>query len=373
MDSLPRVVLLAFDGLPLACLRPSVMPNLMRLAVGGGIAPGGGRSNFPSTTYPGFASLLTGAAPVRTGIRTTSSQAGAVPGWAGTDRCQVPTLIHVAKGAGLRVGAVMGDHKLQRVLMLDEIDEVWPPRATVPTGTELDAHGYPTNAAIRDRVVEAALDPDLDLVFVHLNETDTLGHDLGPTAPETVRCARQADAIVGEMVEALAPDWDRTLIAVASDHDMSTRLPLPPIDPTSAHECAGLIDDWIPDGAAAWIRLMPGADTHMAIKHLGCLDGVEAWRWRKPNMLLLLAQPGRTFAAPWIPDAGIHGSLCTGRTVAIVGGGHPDVGAIAESLEARAPKLQDWAPTLADVLGIELPAADGFDMLGACSELQPAG
>jgi hypothetical protein len=101
----------------------------------------------------------------------------------------------------------------------------------------------------------------------------------------------------------------------------------------------------------------------MAIKLFSSLEGVEGWRWREPSTLLLLAAPGRVFAAPRIADAGIHGSTSTARTLAMVGGGHPFVPRFAQAIEERPPRLQDWAPTLAAVLDLELPMAEGLNML----------
>jgi hypothetical protein len=372
MTPKPRVVLLAFDGFPLRSFRETITPNLWKLGVNGGYAQDGGQSGLPATTYPGFASLLSGASPSRTGVRTTARRPGAVPGWAGSDTIRVPTILHAAREAGLVTAAVMGDHKLQRVLRLDEMDRVWPPEGRVPEGTELDAHGYPTNAAIRDRILDAAFDPEVDLLFVHLNETDTIGHDLGPNDPRTVACARAADRIAGELLEVLAPEWHRTMIAVVSDHDMTTRLPLAPIDPTAGPDCAGLADDWIADGCAAWVRLAPGADFHMAIKHFAAVEGVAAWRWRDPNILLLLAETGRVFAAPHIHLGGVHGSISTTRTLAIVGGGHPDVPVVARAISVRPPQLKDWAPTIAAVLDLDLPDAEGRN-LAAVEALESAG
>ena len=372
MADRPRIVLLAFDGFPLHAFKPTLTPNLWRLGLGGGTAPEGGRSGLPSTTYPSFASLVTGISSKKTGIRTTAHREHTVPGWAGLDRLPFPTIVHVARDAGLQVAVVMGDQKLQRVLRLDDIERAWPPAGIVPDGTELDAHGYPTNAAIRPHVLEVVADRDVDLAFVHINETDTLGHDLGPGSLATLECVRAADAIVGEVLDALAPDWDRTVVAVTSDHDMIRRLPYPAIDPAASRDCAGLVDDWIADGCAAWLRLTAGVDAHMAISRLAALDGVEGWRWREPNVLLLLAAPGRVFSAPWVPPNGIHGSTSTAQTLAIVGGGHPAVPDIAASIIGRSPRLQDWAPTMAGLLGIELPDADGIDLLER-SELASAG
>ena len=303
----------------------------------------------------------------KTGVRTTARRPGAVPGWAGADLILVPTILHRAVDSGLRAAAVMGDHVLARVLRFDALEGTWPPNATPPAGTELDAHGYPTNAAIRDHVLAAVADPSLDLLFIHLNETDTIGHDLGPNDPATAACVHAADVLLGEIVDALRPDWDRTVIAVTSDHDMARRLPLPPIDPSAGRESAGLIDDWIADGSAAWVRLQSGVDPHVAINRFSGLEGVDGWRWRQPSTLLLLAAQGRVFAAPRVPAAGIHGSAATARTLAVVGGGHPAVDRIGRALEQRSPLLQDWAPTLACVLGIDLPAADGLNMLEAAA------
>jgi hypothetical protein len=46
-----------------------------------------------------------------------------------------------------------------------------------------------------------------------------------------------------------------------------------------------------------------------------------------------------------------------------VGGGNPVVPEMAAWIEARPPRLQDWAPTIAGLLGIELPEADGLALV----------
>jgi hypothetical protein len=58
--------------------------------------------------------------------------------------------------------------------------------------------------------------------------------------------------------------------------------------------------------------------------------------------------------------------------MAIVGGGHPAVPAIAVSIRERAPRLRDWAPTLACLLNVNLPDAEGLDLTEA-SRLELAG
>jgi hypothetical protein len=75
------------------------------------------------------------------------------------------------------------------------------------------------------------------------------------------------------------------------------------------------------------------------------------------------AKPGRIFAAPRYSAGGFHGAPITARTVALVGGGHPAVRQIAETIAARRPHLADWAPTIAHVLGIDLGRVDGLNLL----------
>ena len=61
MPDQPKIVILAFDGFPLTAFGLPLTPNMWRLGEEGGFAPDGGRTGLPSTTYPSFATLLTGA------------------------------------------------------------------------------------------------------------------------------------------------------------------------------------------------------------------------------------------------------------------------------------------------------------------------
>jgi len=347
----------AFDGFPLQALDERRTPNLWRLSESGGRAPEGGRSGVPSTTYPGFISLLTGCSRSVSGVRTTARKRDAVPGWAGSDVSLVPTILHEAREAGLRAVGIFGDHKLIAVAGLDASPDVWPPHGDVPSDVELDAHGYPANGAVLPHLLEAVADPEVALTFCHFNETDTLGHDLGPAAPETIASTRAADAAVGRMLEALGTEWERTIVMVVSDHDMEARSPEPPIDLAPAMD--GPICDWIADGSAAFARLAIGVDHDAAIATLRRFDGIAGWRSYDPDVLLLLAAPGRVFAAPRLHPGGTHGSRSTSRTLAVVGGGHPFAPVIGRAIETTPPRLRDWAPTIASILSLDLPAADG--------------
>jgi arylsulfatase A-like enzyme len=362
-----RVLLLALDGFPHGAVTAERTPVLHALAAAGGRAPGGGVAALPATTYPGFASLLTGCEPARHRVRTTSHRPGAVPGWAGRRRVAVPTLAATAAAAGLEVAAVLGDHHLHRVLRLGSLTR-WPAGGHIPRGTALDAHGYPTNAAVLEPLLEVAAEPGWRLLFAHLNEVDTLGHDLGPEDPATVSAQRATDMVVGEVLEALRAGragragWSRTLVVVVSDHGMEATIARPRIrlDPTD-RRLAPWIEDAIGDGGAAWARVRPGLDPAAAGARLGELDGVEGWSVEGTRRLLLTAQTGRSFGRR--EGGGVHGGPGTAATIAIVGGGHPAVPQLARAIAGRPPRLADWAPTIASILGIALPGSDGVDLL----------
>ncbi len=364
-----RVLLLALDGFPHDALTAERAPVLAGLAATGGRAPDGGIAALPATTYPGFASLLTGCEPARHGVRTTSHRPGAVPGWAGRRRVAVPTLAAAVATAGLEAAAVVGDHHLHRVLRLGNLTR-WPAGGEVPEGTARDAHGYPVNAAVREPLLRVAAEPGWRLLFAHLNEVDTLGHDLGPGHPDTVAAQRATDVLAGELLDAVRPSWSRTVVIVVSDHGMEAaagrpRVLLEPSDP----DLAPWIEDLIADGGAAWARVRHGVDPGAAGARLAEVDGVGGWSVAGRRRLLLTARAGRSFASR--AGGGIHGGPGTAGTVAIVGGGHPAVAGLAPAIGARPPRLADWAPTIASLLGIALPAVDGADLARGVSS--PAG
>lgn len=352
-----RVLLLGLDGFPPETLSPEATPVLWALGESGGRAGEGGIAALPATTYPGFASLLTGASMARHGVRTTHRRRGAVPGWAGRRRVRVPTLLHAAREAGLGAAAVLGDQHLHEVLRLGSLTR-WPARGVVPARALRDAHGYPVNAAVRGPLLAALAEPGWSVLFAHLNEADTLGHDLGPDASATRAIREATDALVGEALDVLRPGWARTLVLVVSDHGMAAVGTAPPVDLEAlvADPACG-VGDWIGDAAAGWARVARGADRDAAAAACAAVDGVSSVTPVGRRRLLLIGEPGREFAAAHA--AGTHGGPATSRTVAIAGGGLAAAVAIGARIAAVPPRLEDWAPTIASVLGFALPDAEG--------------
>jgi hypothetical protein len=293
----------------------------------------------------------------------TGERPGAVPGWAGQQVVAVPTILALAASGGRRVRSVVGDHNLVRVLRLAEAGPSWPADDHAPAGVELDGHGYATNAGTREPLVDAAKDVEVDLLFAHLNEADTLGHDLGPLAAATLAVVAETDALVAELIAALEPTWDRTIVLISSDHDMEPRTANPAVRLIGPGPLDGLADGVAPDGGAALVRL--AADRTVA--------DVDAALADDPRIALVedagagIAVVG--CAAGWTIDGsnphrgGEHGGPATARTIALVAGGHPAVAGIRRTFAAGPPALVDWAPTIAELFGVSGGAFDGVSLL----------
>ncbi|MEA2635260.1 MAG: hypothetical protein QOH92_2027, partial [Chloroflexota bacterium] len=248
--------MLGLDGFPHRAIGPQLTPRLWDLARRGGRAPDGGITDLPSSTDPGFCSLLTGCKPATHGVLTTSWRFARLPDWAGAETPRVPSIFDACRAAGVRTAAVVADDR--GLLCTGSADVRWPPGGVIPPATALDTHGYPVNAAVLPRLLEAIGDSSLGFVFGHINEADTVGHDHGPESEAARACYRATDQVVGLVLDAVASRWADTVIVIVSDHDMQPRDSSPPVDPMVDHD--GGWDAYIPDGGSALIHLNPGVD-----------------------------------------------------------------------------------------------------------------
>jgi arylsulfatase A-like enzyme len=244
-------------------------------------------------------------------------------------------------------------------------DEHWPPDGVLADDVERDGHGYAADEEVLTRLLPLLARSDIDLVVAHLNEPDTFGHVHGPDSDDAHDGYRATDARVGVIVDALRAAWDDTVLLVVSDHDQETAGPDDPIDLYAPAQAVGARLRCIPEGNGATVW----GDDPTSGAWLDAVDGVaghaEAW----PGARVVWAEPGRWFALPpgfdlGPPDRGHHGGATTRAQVAIAAGGHPATQAVCRSLRAREPQAADWAPTVAALLDVELPAASGSSLLG---------
>ncbi|TMF24166.1 MAG: hypothetical protein E6I31_04270, partial [Chloroflexi bacterium] len=124
-----RVVLLGLDGFPHRAISPGLTPRMWALAEAGGRAAAGGITDLPSSTDPGFCSLLTGCYPRTHGVRTTSWRYARLPDWAGVETPRVPTIFDACRTAGIRSTAVVGDDR--GLLATGAASRRWPPNGVI--------------------------------------------------------------------------------------------------------------------------------------------------------------------------------------------------------------------------------------------------
>src|SRR2546423_3781770 len=178
-------------------------------------------TDLPSSTDPGFCSLLTGCHPPRPGVRTPSWRYAKLPDWVGSETPRVPTIFDACRRSGIGSAAIVGDDR--GLLATGAADYRWPSDGVVPPGSALDAHGYPANSEILPRVLQALDNDDYGLVFAHFNESDTVGHDHGPESDAARDCYIATDRVIGQVLNAVRRRWADTIVVIVSDHDMQPR------------------------------------------------------------------------------------------------------------------------------------------------------
>ncbi|MCI0486151.1 MAG: alkaline phosphatase family protein [Blastocatellia bacterium] len=418
------VVLISIDGLQPAYVIEAdkhglKIPNLRRLLVEGAHASGV-RPALPTVTYPNHTTMVTGVSPARHGIIANTpfdplskNQGGWY--WYAED-IRVPTLWDACASAGLATASVdwpvtvganityniaqywragtPDDLKIIRALstpgLLTEAERALGP---YPEGNDYTLAADRRRAAFNVFLLEQKKPRFLTCYFSGL---DTEQHSSGPYSRETFAALEEIDELVGEVRKAAEKTGGgRAVICVVSDHgfvrtDRAVHI-------NSALREAGLIqfDDkgkvkswqayaWNSGGSAAVMLENPKDDearkkAEEALKRLAggtdkavhqVLDQSEI---RKsggfPGAAFVVClsagfRTGGNLQGPSVTAeraAGTHG-YCPeikemDATFLIAGSGVPSGRALGRI------DMRDVAPTLAALLGIALPSAEGRDLL----------
>jgi predicted AlkP superfamily pyrophosphatase or phosphodiesterase len=356
-----KVVLLVLDAQPHRHVSPETTPVLARLAASGGRAPSGGRAVLTSATYPNHASFVTGTDAVGHGLYANHVVRDGRVRRAHDVGPSSRTLFDACRDASRTAVAVFGDHHLVPVMGAAIAASHWPPDGALPAGRRLDDLGYLHDSETIGPLCAAGAEP-FDLLVAQLNGPDTAAHLHGPDSPAAIAVYTETDGYVGQLVDALAPAWDETVLMVVSDHDQTTLdRDLDPVDLQAVADAAGLDVTVVLEGDGA---VVVGEDPDEGRWLLG-VDGVSGTVALAPGLRFVSAVPGRWFARAGTPAelVGIHGGLATRTQVAIVSGGHPAVPRLAAGLARRIPDAADWAVTVAELLSLELLGATGRSLL----------
>ncbi|MEM9291734.1 MAG: ectonucleotide pyrophosphatase/phosphodiesterase [Acidobacteriota bacterium] len=242
-----RVILVSVDGLePITYIDPEArqlkVPTLRRLAAEGAYASGL-IGVLPSVTYPSHTTLITGVTPRLHGIGSNKifDPQGLSDGswywWA--EDILVPTLVSAAEGQHLETASVAwpvsvgldADHLLpefwnpgsqhpNELRLLDALSSPGLRRAV--EGWRDEPFPYPyTDAERLDTALYLTAVQRPELLLLHLIDTDKASHDEGPGSAHSNRAVEQADARLGQLLDALkesALPGQELLFVVASDH-----------------------------------------------------------------------------------------------------------------------------------------------------------
>ena len=355
-----KVVLLVLDAQPHRHVSAEVTPVLAGLAAEGGAAPSGGRAVLTSATYPNHASFVTGTDAVGHGLYANHVVRDGRVRRAYDVGPSAPTVFDACRDAGRTAVAVFGDHHLVPVMGAGAAATHWPPDGVLPDGRRLDDFGYLHDAETIVPLCAAAAAP-FDLLVCQLNGPDTAAHLHGPDSAAAKAIYTETDGFVGELVEALRPAWDDTVLLVVSDHDQTTLSDDEPIDLQAAAQAVGVEATIVLEGDGAVVVGDDGLDGSW----LRAVDGLAGTEELAPGLRFVSAAPGRWFAPAGteVGLKGIHGGLATRAQVAIVAGGHPAVPRLASGVARRVPDAPDWAVTIAELLDLDLPTATGRSLL----------
>jgi predicted AlkP superfamily pyrophosphatase or phosphodiesterase len=415
------VILISVDGLANFYLDDprAEMPTIRRLAKEGARAQGTVCS-FPTVTWPNHTTLVTGVPPARHGVigndyldRKSGEKVPFIPDplFDKDEIVKVPTIYDAAHNAGLvTAGVIWPASRNARTLDFTVPDmageDAWPKYGTPGWLAELHAAGIPiekqgtwvkdaSGGVQRDwlysRMAAHVLEKHRpNLLLVHLVELDHVQHRMGPRSPEAYWADSYEDDRVRDIVEAAqrSPLGKKTTIIVASDHGFY------PIDkeirPNVVAKALGFRGDkkqvaCLPQGGSCGVYVL--ADEHRADivsklkEKLADVEGVtdvigpegfaalgqptpdqdprapDLWLAAEKDYSFSDSDSGADVVVPRSSHGGTHGYLPDQPdmlgTLVFAGNG------IKSGASLGKVSNQTVAPTLARLLGIELPTAEG--------------
>jgi imidazolonepropionase-like amidohydrolase/predicted AlkP superfamily pyrophosphatase or phosphodiesterase len=419
-----HVVLISIDGFRpavyLDAAREGVdLPALRALAASGSVADGV-EVSYPSMTYPSHTSLVTGVPPARHGIvsNTLFDPPSGSRLWYFESRYRkTPAVWDVAKRHGLTTAGVSWP-----VSVGADMDVLYPESNQAPAGTtwlalarqqstpglidavvgDLGGFGERDNIdpVKRDRFAAAAAVRIIrtarpHLLVVHLMETDSAQHADGPGSPAARAAYARVDAHIGAIVKAVdeAGLRDRTTFVVTGDHGFARVHSL--FQPNVVLRDAGLlrtnergaIVEWQAATHGLAVRLKRPADAVLATKVTTLFDALASGPYRglfrvvkraeidreraDPGALLMLEPAEGYYVSEGVdqnrfvvatPRHGAHGFLpesprmFTGLIMSGAG--------VARGVPLPHVRQLDIAPTIARLLGFEMPGIDGVPLVG---------
>ena len=249
-----HVILITIDGFANFHLKnPAIDLPIIRALARDGVEAASGETIFPSVTHPSHTTLVTGVRPLRHGVinnRYTNRVTGErfhITNLDRTDSVKAPTIFDAAHRAGLSTAAFFWPETRNDPSIDFNVPEVFTPESkaditAVPPAVlaELRGAGVPiddyfryygdsflmgtSDAALAGAAAHAIRTRKPSLLAIHFLLTDEVQHELGPAHYRSHAALSAADHAVGTLVDAVkaAGLADRTTFIVTADHGFAT-------------------------------------------------------------------------------------------------------------------------------------------------------
>ena len=408
-----RLILIMIDGLSADYVADyrSRLPHLWALADRGTLIrrmP----AAVPGTSMPGRASIVTGVDSATHGVFGNHVFDGTAFRCALPGDLRVPTVAGLARRAGLdvaglgyamidpadtgvylppwwlrgwidssRFAKVYADQTRQAALLRDPdgrlaaVADSLPPPVAMADGVDASLSGLAGDLRVLQAVAAFACGAaPPDLILTEIAMTDQIQHRYGYAGPEAQFSLATADALVGSLIQQLdrAGRLADTVVAVTSDHGHG------PID-TAIHPDV-LIPDapWESEGATLHVAV-PDGPARRAIADRLAAVGVAAWDSahvpadRRDQVATFVAPPRHSFEpraldappdrptgpACYVSSHGLRPGCPEDDRVCILAGPGVPTGIIDHAA------AEDLAPTLAALLGLAMPTAQGCPIIAS--------
>lgn len=371
-------------------------------------------SVFPSLTYPCHAAMATGCAPMHTGVLNNEiflPDSFRRPWVFYTDQIARPTIFSAAKRAGVSTGCVMwpcmGRGPIDTLVpeiwgetpdapFLEPfcqagteafIREIWPQVGDIPQGFRQPMFDEFVCRIAEEMILRRAP----ELMYVHMCQVDNAKHYAGLNAPEVARALKNTDGLLGRLLAALEAAGVRqeANIVLCSDHG---QMPVERVSyPNRLLAARGLLAVGAGESIRAWRAQVQSAclSALLYARDDAAEEAVELL-WAHRDELGVEAiltrdqcrkrfQLDGNFEAALLGKAGTYfhndakdGPLCaTGALPYRANHGHdPRLGekpfflisgprAAAHARLEHGFRLIDEAPTIAAMMNLQMPEADG--------------
>jgi predicted AlkP superfamily pyrophosphatase or phosphodiesterase len=204
-----HLVIIGIDGLGAYGLQGSAkLPNIERLRQAGAYTYHA-RGVMPTSSSPNWASMIMGAGPELHGVTSNAWQ---------PDQFDIPPAVTGPEGIFPTIfGLLRAQRPASKIAFFTEWKD-FPRLLERKAINELYVGESAEDTA--EHAAATILKSKPSLVFVQFDHVDHAGHKFGHETPEYFAAVEKADALIGQIVDALkkAGIHDRTVVLVTADH-----------------------------------------------------------------------------------------------------------------------------------------------------------